>query len=215
MSEGSMNESKMTDKHLQPGDEWRELAALYALDALPADEKTAFEQHLQQGCAVCAAEVASLRLVAEQLARAPQPVRPPLELRGRLLERVASLQPQAVPARPGVLFERAGLLISRSANMAWQPGGVAGLSSKLLFADQERGYNTLLVRMEPGTRYPSHHHAGVEELYLLDGDLIVEGQTMRAGDYCRAEPKSIHGESRTESGCLFVLRASPHDELLV
>ncbi|MBI3669814.1 MAG: cupin domain-containing protein [Acidobacteria bacterium] len=210
-----MNESKMAGKHLQPGDESRELAALYALDALPADEKAAFEQHLHQGCTVCVAEVASLRPVTEKLAMAPQPVRPPQELRGRLLERAASLQPHAVPARPGVLFEQGGLLISRSAEMAWQPGGVAGLSSKLLFVDQERGYNTLLVRMEPGTRYPSHHHVGVEELYLLDGDLIVEGQTMRAGDYCRAEPDSIHGESRTETGCLFVLRASQHDELVV
>ncbi len=146
---------------------------------------------------------------------APQPVRPPQELRGRLLERAASLQPHAVAVRPGVLFEQGGLLVSRSAEMAWQPGGVAGLSSKLLFVDQERGYNTLLVRMEPGTRYPRHRHVGVEELYLLDGDLIVEGQTMRAGDYCRAEPASIHGESRTETGCLFVLRASPHDELVV
>ena len=73
---------------------------------------------------------------------------------------------------------------------------------------------TALVRMEPHTRYPSHQHADVEELYLLDGDLLVEGQRMRAGDYCRAEPGSIHGEVSTQAGALFLVRYSQRDELL-
>ena len=56
--------------------------------------------------------------------------------------------------------------------------------------------------------------AGIEELYLLEGDLTVEGYTMHAGDYCRAEAGSFHGEIRTKTGCKFIAIASREDELL-
>jgi ChrR Cupin-like domain len=56
--------------------------------------------------------------------------------------------------------------------------------SKFLFNDTARGYTTAMVRMMAGTHYPSHKQAGVEELYLLDGDPFVDDMAMRAGDYC-------------------------------
>ena len=72
-----------------------------------------------------------------------------------------------------------------------------------------------MVRMTPGTHYPSHKHAGVEELYLLEGDLSVDDMAMQAGDFCRAEAGSIHKEIVTQSGCLFVITSSHQDQLLV
>jgi hypothetical protein len=45
--------------------------------------------------------------------------------------------------------------------------------------------NTSLVRMEAGAHDPSHHHAAIEELFMLSGDLRVESQIIGAGDYCR------------------------------
>ena len=41
----------MTAQHDRPTDETREWAALYALDALPTEDKAAFEKHLREGCA--------------------------------------------------------------------------------------------------------------------------------------------------------------------
>jgi len=32
----------------------------------------------------------------------------------------------------------------------------------------------MLVRLAPGTDYPSHRHAGFEELHLLDGELMID-----------------------------------------
>jgi hypothetical protein len=49
---------------------------------------------------------------------------------------------------------------------------------------------------------------------MLDGDLIVEGHTMRQGDYCRAESESLHGKIRTISGCTFIAIASLEDEVI-
>jgi anti-sigma factor ChrR (cupin superfamily) len=96
--------------------------------------------------------------------------------------------------------------------MSWEEV-VPGIRRKLLFVDEERHYNTALVRVEAGTRYPSHRHADVEELMVLEGDLNVHGVSMRAGDYCRAEPHTVHQETFSESGCLLLLLTSERDQV--
>ena len=62
-----------------PGD--HDLAAAYALDALDAEGRSAFERHLRS-CPVCAEELPSLRGAAAALAYAAEPPRtaPPLRL---------------------------------------------------------------------------------------------------------------------------------------
>jgi anti-sigma factor ChrR (cupin superfamily) len=114
---------------------------------------------------------------------------------------------------PGVLLQQSGLLISHSEELSWR-NLAPGIAYKSLYQDSARKYNTSLVRMEPGARYPSHRHAEIEELFLLSGDLHVEGQIMHAGDYCRADSGTIHGETFTDDGCLFLLLASQENELL-
>ena len=67
---------------------------------------------------------------------------------------------------------------------------------------------------DPGARLPRHRHDDVEELYILSGDLSVSGEVVRAGDYCRAYADTVHEESFSETGCLFLLMASQHNEML-
>jgi quercetin dioxygenase-like cupin family protein len=98
--------------------------------------------------------------------------------------------------------------------MPWGPTPFPGLFSKLLFVDEDRQYTTALVRMEAGARYPSHRHAKVEELFMLEGELMVEGVKMVAGDYCCGAPDSVHGAVYTEAGALFVVLSSQNDVLL-
>ncbi len=198
----------------QPGEASRELAALYAAGAMPATEAVEFELHLREGCAACAAELQTLQATAAQLAFVAPPAAPPADLRARVLQRISQDSSQGATA-PGLLFRQAGLLISRPAEMEWQSGAVAGVLSKPLFVDESRGYASALVRMTAGTRYPSHRHKDVEELFLLEGDLNVGGIPMRPGDYCRAEPESVHGEVFTHTGALFVVLSSTRDELLI
>jgi hypothetical protein len=68
--------------------------------------------------------------------------------------------------------------------------------------------------MEGGVRYPPHRHADTEELYLLDGDLMVEGQVLRAGDYCAATGGTTRGAVYSEAGCTFLLVASERDAIV-
>ena len=144
-------------------DEARELTALYSLGALPTAEHAEFEEHLRLGCQACHDELESLQTTVGMLGFAAQTVAPPAALRQRLLERVR----ETPSAAAGILFNRAGLLISRSADLPWQAAPLVGIWSKPLFVDVAGKYTTALVRMDPGTRYPSHRHHEVEELFMI------------------------------------------------
>ena len=183
------------------------LAPLYALGALDSGEKIAFEEHLRQGCETCALEVRSFAEIANAMGESV-PATPSQQLRERLLSEV-----RRGPRVPGILFEQGGLLIARSDELPWQ-SMAPGITYKPLYEDAARKYTTSLIRMEAGSRYSSHHHAGIEELFLLSGDLHLENQVMRAGDYCRADSGSIHGESFSDTGCLFLMVASQENRII-
>jgi len=46
----------------------------------------------------------------------------------------------------------------------------------------------MLVRLDPGTDYPGHRHAGIEELHLLHGILKIDERTLYLGDFIHSEP---------------------------
>ncbi len=184
-----------------------ELASLYALGGLgPAEEKH-FEEHLRMGCEACSAELRSLEDVTSALA-ASIAVEPPSQLRERLMARVTRM-----PRTPGIAYHEAGVLIARSKEIDWKPFA-PGITFKPLYRDKARNTDTMLVRMEAGSRIPRHRHAQIEELFVLSGDLHVEDQVMFAGDYCRADLDSVHDQSFSETGCVFLLMASPDNQLL-
>jgi anti-sigma factor ChrR (cupin superfamily) len=108
----------------------------------------------------------------------------------------------------------AGLTIVRAAEEGWVETDVPGVSVKRLRVDRERRYVTMLVRMAPGSAYPSHRHAGAEECFVLEGDLHVGDAVLRAGDYQCAHGASLHSVQSTENGCLLLISSSQEDELL-
>jgi anti-sigma factor ChrR (cupin superfamily) len=77
-----------------------------------------------------------------------------------------------------------------------------GISCKLLATDAERDRVSMLVRLAPGTAYPPHRHAGVEELFLLDGELWIEDRKLHPGDYNRAEPGTADQRVWSQTGCM-------------
>jgi anti-sigma factor ChrR (cupin superfamily) len=187
-----------------PTSEVHELAAGYALGALDAPDRAAFEEHLLGGCPLCETELGALNGMAGELA-ASIAAPPPAGLRARLLERVRTSR--AAGALPD------GVIIARSAKVPWRPMA-EGVAFKILHRDKARRYSTSLVRMDAGASLPRHRHKDIEELYILSGDLRVSGETVYAGDYCRADTGSVHEESFSETGCLFLLMASQDNEVL-
>ena len=88
-----------------------------------------------------------------------------------------------------------------------------GIECKLLATDFERHRVSMLVRLAPGARYPAHTHAGVEELYLLDGELWIDERKLFPGDYNYGAPGAGDERVWSETGCTCVLVTSTKDVL--
>ena len=89
----------------------------------------------------------------------------------------------------------------------------AGISVKMLVADEEQHRVGMLVRLVPGGEYPPHTHAGVEELHLLEGELWIDERKLYPGAYNRAEPGTGDKRVWSETGCSCVLITSTRDVL--
>ena len=76
-----------------------DLSAAYALDALSAEERQDFEQHLAH-CEECRETVAAFHDTAASLAHGVEAQQPPPELRARLLEQARGERGNIVPFRP-------------------------------------------------------------------------------------------------------------------
>jgi len=182
--------------------DYLELVFLHALRVLPASEIPVLEAHLS-ACAECRQEMEALRPIVGAFVAWPTDVlRPPDPLWGRLAQRIAAETGQAPvlppPPPPG--------------EPDWQEAA-PGLSYRVLAADTQNDRVNLLVRLAPGAHYPPHRHGGVEELYLLDGELWIDEKKLYPGDYNRAEAGSADQRVWSETGCTCVLLTSARDVL--
>ena len=193
----------MNSKSGQHDREQLDLVFLYALQALPPSEVPVVESHISS-CADCRQEIETLRPIIGSFVSWPTDVlRPSVSLWGRLAQRIADetgkepvLPPSQLPAKP-----------------EWEEVA-PGISCKLLATDTEKNRVSMLVRLAPGTDYPPHRHAGVEELYLLHGELMIDDKKLYPGDYNRAEADSVDHRVWSETGCTCVLLTSIEDVLL-
>jgi anti-sigma factor ChrR (cupin superfamily) len=65
-----------------------------------------------------------------------------------------------------------------------------------------------LLRLLPGGFLPEHDHAdGVEECMVIEGELKINGEPFKAGDYQVAYPGSIHHEVASETGAVLFLKS--------
>jgi hypothetical protein len=183
--------------------EQTECVTEYALRALPASERSAFEAHIAS-CSECDRELEALRPVIDVLVDWPTDIlRPSTPLWGRLAQRIAD----GTGGNPSQLPEARW-----RDEPAWKTVA-PGITCKLLATDAANGRVSMLVRLAPGVAYPPHSHAGTEDLHLLDGELWIEDRKLSPGDYSHAEPGT--GDSRvwSETGCTCVLVTSSRDVL--
>ena len=105
-------------------------------------------------------------------------------------------------------------LTVRSTELQWgdPPHRCPGLQVALLHADPVTREYVSLLKAEPGFTYPAHRHGGVEEIYMLSGDLKLEGITYYQGDYIRSATGSTHAVAHSIAGCIFFFRSSMDDE---
>jgi len=180
-----------------------DLVFLYALQAVPASEVIAAESRIS-ACAECRQELESLRPVVHSFVSWPTDVlRPPTSLWNRLARRIAQ-EDGTTPFVPSS---------TASVKPEWQEAA-PGIFCKLLATDAKQNRVSMLVRLAPGTDYPPHRHAGMEELHLLHGELMVDEKKLNPGDYIKAEADTVDHRVWSETGCTCVLITSTEDAIL-
>lgn len=172
-----------------------ELVCAYALQVLHASEVPAIQAHIA-ACPDCRRELENLRPVVDQFAAWPTDVlRPAASLQERLALRIAEetgKPPVTPPARqwPEPCWEQVA----------------PGIKCKLLANDTQRHRVSVLLRLAPGACYPAH--VGVEELYLLDGELWIDERKLVPGDYNHGTPGTGGERIWSETGCTCFLVTS-------
>ena len=193
-----------------------ELAALIAAGAIPEASQPDVEARLGSD-ALLRAELAHLSPAIESLC--DRSLAPPPSIRSGLLGRIDS-ESRPAPVDPQIWKrwtrddENRKLLIRRSQEGAWEETGVEGVRVKRLLMDEARNQFTALVRMSPGSSYPRHVHNSAEECLVLEGDIRMGDQVLRAGDYQFAPADSLHGVQSTEGGCLLLISSGMDDDLI-
>jgi anti-sigma-K factor RskA len=111
----------MTNDHLH------ELTAAYALDALDADDRRAFEEHLGE-CENCRSELAALGETVGALAYSAEGPVPSSELRGRIIDAARAEPPTVVALRPRRTRYYVGTALAAAAAVGLAIGLWAALS---------------------------------------------------------------------------------------
>jgi anti-sigma factor ChrR (cupin superfamily) len=176
-------------------DDIQALALADAIGALDADERRDLEVRLAALPPSVRAEVADLYEASVELAASASADEPSPRVRDALLTRIAAPSNHTITSAEG----------------EWVETAVPGLRMKILAIDRTRDRVTMLLKGEPGTRYPAHRHSGPEECYVISGSVHVEGRLLRAGDFHHAEGDSDHGELWTEEGVVVLLVGSASD----
>ncbi|MGH7574993.1 MAG: cupin domain-containing protein [Longimicrobiales bacterium] len=180
------------------------LAAAYALGALEGDELSRFEARLAADREL-ADEVASYREVVAAIALGITPVEPRPSVRDEVLRRARETPKPAVEAAVPPSPR------SPYAALPWEPGGVPGLQLHWIRRVSGAGESIVLMRGEPGTRYPDHSHTGEEHGFVLQGTFSDALGEYRAGDYVHYPAGSVHNDIRVTGAevCIFLVVTGP------
>ena len=179
-----------------------DLVFLFALQALAPREMASVEVQIAS-CEDCRQEIETLRpIVRSFVGWSTDVLRPAESLWGRLAQRIASngatrpfVSPSEGPVKP-----------------EWEEAA-PGIHVQILARNADNDSVSMLVRLDPGTDYPGHRHAGLEELHLLHGVLKVDDRTLYPGDFIHSKAGSVDHRVWSETGCTCFLFTSTEDAL--
>ena len=107
-----------------------------------------------------------------------------------------------------------GITIARPDLLEWRPlRSLPGGAVRLLHRGAD-GRCSARWQLAAGAELPRHRHADTEDMLVLEGTLLVQGNELRAGDACHAEPGSVHDALLSRSGCVVFIVGSERDDPL-
>jgi anti-sigma factor ChrR (cupin superfamily) len=104
-------------------------------------------------------------------------------------------------------------VVVKSGGEGWRELKIPGVSVKALRRDHDTGGSTALVRLAPGAKFPAHNHPAGEEVFVLEGDVLIGPDRLQAGDYLYTPPDGQHAAS-SQDGCVFLVTLPRPVEIL-
>lgn len=95
-------------------------------------------------------------------------------------------------------------LIVRKEDMKWEYGMYENTEMAYLWEEPETGRVAFLVKCAPGSSIPFHDHPRREVAFLVEGEVRLNNDIMRAGDFLTALDQEAH-DVYTETGCTFFI----------
>ena len=192
----------------------QELASLYVLGALAVGEQGAFEAELRAN-AELRHLVRSLQRTTGLLATTSPAMTPPPELKDKVLRRIDAAVTAPVSQSTPLASALAGFrFVDAACEGGWKQLPVPGAWIKLLSIERDRVYAVLLVKLEPGVRFPAHLNVGPEDFYVLTGDLHIGQRRLAPGDFHHADGGSQHGVNHSVEGCTLIAVLTTDDPLV-
>lgn len=186
-----------------------DLAPLYALDLLDENERAWVEQQIVDTPEL-AEELAQYQEAAMALSYSAEPVDLSKDLKGRLFNTLGLAPPEDVLSSPETAPDNP-LRSVRFQDIEWKAHPVPGVEISIFYTDPIARRISGVLKAAPGMEYPPHRHGGVEEIYMISGDLRIGTEIYGAGDYIRSNPGSVHAP-RSQNGCMFFFNTSMSDD---
>ncbi len=95
------------------------------------------------------------------------------------------------------------MLLNRSEGREWKPTDYPGIS-RALFRNNETGGRSSFVRLDKGSRFPTHAHQGTEEVVVIAGQVTLGKVAMGEGDYLFTTPGEEHDVVAVTDAVIFV-----------
>jgi anti-sigma factor ChrR (cupin superfamily) len=191
-----------------------ELAPLYVLDLLSEAERLWVEEKLAESPEL-REELAQYETVVTAIPYSLPILPMATNLKDKLFARLElePITPQPRENTDSNSIPPSLMTSVRMQDVQWQTHFVPGSEIAILHTDLIKREIVGLFRAVPGMNYAPHRHAATEEIYMLQGDLVVGDEVYGAFDYIRSEPGSTH-TPYTNGGCMFFFRTSIDDEYL-
>ncbi|HPH47071.1 MAG TPA: cupin domain-containing protein [Chryseolinea sp.] len=109
--------------------------------------------------------------------------------------------------------------IVKTAQQEWKPlieGNLdtSGIFVKVLrFHERTKRAPSILLKFEAGAYYPYHNHPAGEELFVIEGDVTIEGERLSVGDYLYTPPNFKHSV-KSENGCIVLFSIPEEVEII-
>ena len=83
------------------------------------------------------------------------------------------------------------MIVNRAMERDWQLTEHQGIE-RTVFRANDKGGNTVMIRLKKGAHFPQHLHQGDAEMLVINGQLLIGGVELVKGDYLYARAGEGH-----------------------